>query len=843
MRDDRDTGTTETLPRDRAGTPDAKSAHVPATPVESTDGKAVTVVPAASPAWRAVLLRYGLPLLVTAVLALAALWPRASFSLNVGAPGDRLFLAGVHGDERVAGYSYRWTGKGSDDTTLTVPGWAAVSRLRLTLRAQALPERAPVTVSILAGGEQVGALTLDGTMATHTTDIALPAGASSGDTLTLTLRAPAAAMPGDSRTIGVKLDSVQLAPLAYAPATYWRTVWPPLLGALILTALLLALIGNARGRPALVVRGAAVLVVPMAFTVPLPWSLALLPAGIVAAALAALARYARRLGALGAAGWAALGRPRVATGVVAAGLALYVAMVLPHLLAVPWINHADYADNAVVARNLVRGQGFTVDYIAQFYRAWPAPHHPADTWPPLQPLMIAASFAIFGVSVGTAKLPNLVVMVALLWLVFRVGRRLWSPRVGLLAAVILAANPDLFEGVVYPLNDVAFTLLSFGCLALLWRVVSADRDGPQGLWRVRWAWALLGVLGGLLILCKPSGAVILAGGAVWALWTAWRGGVLRSVAVGGAIAAVVAALVWLPWGIRNLLVFGVPFYSTESYDAWILGYQNWEVIYRAYAGRLPLPHPRLLVGYGFDTVSGKILTQFRDAWGDLKGGVILPASTLLPVIGGLLVFAGRRRWSIFGCLAAATVPYALFVLVYWHYESRYTLYLLPWGALLAGAGLCWLADRLAAARGQARATLVLIAALVIILAPQVATLADDWQSDLRTPSSVVVADWIRANTPASAIIMTRNPWELSFHSDRQAVMIPTDDLATIEASARPYHVTYLQLDHLNSAAYRRAALGPLYAGPENWQGFQKVYDRRGDDGEGLLVYTFPDIGR
>src|SRR5690348_17700994 len=64
----------------------------------------------------------------------------------------------------------------------------------------------PYTTLFRSGGERVGALTLDGTMTTHVTDIALPASASSGDTLTLTLRAPAAAVPGDTRTVGVKLD-------------------------------------------------------------------------------------------------------------------------------------------------------------------------------------------------------------------------------------------------------------------------------------------------------------------------------------------------------------------------------------------------------------------------------------------------------------------------------------------------------------------------------------------------------------------------------------------------------------------------------------------------------------
>ncbi|MFN8513407.1 MAG: hypothetical protein U0841_12620 [Chloroflexia bacterium] len=46
------------------------------------------------------------------------------------------------------------------------------------------------------------------------------------------------------------------------------------------------------------------------------------------------------------------------------------------------LDQQNCADNAVVARNLVQGQGFSVDYVAQFYRDWPTLRHPAETWPP-----------------------------------------------------------------------------------------------------------------------------------------------------------------------------------------------------------------------------------------------------------------------------------------------------------------------------------------------------------------------------------------------------------------------------------------------------------------------------
>src|SRR5262249_2907650 len=131
----------------------------------------------------------------------------------------------------------------------------------------------------------------------------------------------------------------------------------------------------------------------------------------------------------------------------------------------------------------------------------------------------------------------------------------------------------------------------------------------------------------------------------------------------------------------------------------------------------------------------------------------------------------------------------------------------------------------------------------LVLAPQWAQLQDNWRADLRSPGSIVVAEWIGANTPADAVIMTRNPWELSFHSERLSVMIPYDTLDTIKQVAARYGVTYLQLDHLTDPATRRQALAPLYDGPDEWGGFRKVYDRRNAEGDGLLIYTFPEPGR
>ena len=103
------------------------------------------------PAWSLGLLC----LLLALPLTLAALWPRAPFALDVGAPGDRLFLQNVHGDERTAEYTYRWTGRREEPANLAVPGWGAVRTARLTIRVQGLPGQEAIDLQIRNGGEAV----------------------------------------------------------------------------------------------------------------------------------------------------------------------------------------------------------------------------------------------------------------------------------------------------------------------------------------------------------------------------------------------------------------------------------------------------------------------------------------------------------------------------------------------------------------------------------------------------------------------------------------------------------------------------------------------------------------
>jgi hypothetical protein len=125
------------------------------------------------------------------------------------------------------------------------------------------------------------------------------------------------------------------------------------------------------------------------------------------------------------------------------------------------------------------------------------------------------------------------------------------------------------------------------------------------------------------------------------------------------------------------------------------------------------------------------------------------------------------------------------------------------------------------------------------------------ERDTRPTGYVATLDWIASNSSPSDVVMTRDPWELNWHSGRKAVMIPFDDLPTIEQVARRYGVTMMQLggpvDRVDEercpegstegASYptgSRPALGSLYCGIER-PGYRLVRK----DGGGTIYRLVP----
>ncbi len=562
------------------------------------------------------------------------------------------------------------------------------------------------------------------------------------------------------------------------------------------------------------------------------------------------------------------------------------------VMTLPFVGHADYADNAVVARNLLRGRGFVVDYVTQFYtlRSDASVTRPQETWPLLQPLLMASSMALFGTSSFGARLPNILFLGATTLLIFHIASRVWDRRVGLLAALLTLFNLLFFRLAIYATSDLALVVWSMAAFWLVFRAVENKESGTKdqiaqhGSWfsmlRSYWLWA--GIFTGLMILQKPSSAIFALGVGLWALLRVSIG--MGQLPLGQrfrrlvvewvpplALWTMVTVLVVSPYLVRNLLVFGKPFFSTEAYDAWILYFRGtrseaWEDIYKIYTPILNgpgLPNRSWILQWGFDLTLGKIVQQAVDAWRFFAPprGVLLNSGALdefpygsagvwLMLLG--LVTLRRRQRSIISLVLAALVSYTLFLILYWHThdEPRYFVPFVPWLAMLAAWGACWLFDRIATVwRGRwvGLAGLAITATLVMAVQPHWQRIdrflspqsSDYWGRNW--DAGLEAFDWIKQNTPSDAVIMTRVPWQLNYHADRAAVMTPNASKQDIMRIAKYYGADYLLMNTI-STSLPEGKNGPLFGlargkPEEGWELMYMVKNRY--NGADVYVYRFP----
>ncbi len=394
-------------------------------------------------------------------------------------------------------------------------------------------------------------------------------------------------------------------------------------------------------------------------------------------------------------------------------------------------------------------------------------------------------------------------------------------------------------------------------------------------------WMAAGLATGLMCLQKPSGVIFGAGMGLWALlrwWSRQRTGTgmllpWRNLLVWGSI----TALVLSPYVARNLLLFGRPVFSTESYDAWILGFQGssrdaWEDIYKIYFYD-ELPNRSWILRWGWDRTFNKIMAQATAAW-----NFILPSkdslladpkfegswfgihlSALAPVwlsLLGLVTLRPRQR-PLVALVGVVTLLYIIFLATYWHAdEERYFLPLVPWLLLLAMAALCGAFDRAMQYQGGrwaglagGLATIILWSTLQPNLAMTEAFLdpaggsywARIWKADLDAYA------WLKTHTRPDDVIMTRVPWQLSFHADRPSLMIPnapltSDDPQTpsIMQVAHYYGADYLVMNAMqNPGPLAREGLKPLSKGG-SYLDFELVYTGKDPfGGNPIYIYRFP----
>jgi 4-amino-4-deoxy-L-arabinose transferase-like glycosyltransferase len=182
------------------------------------------------------------------------------------------------------------------------------------------------------------------------------------------------------------------------------------------------------------------------------------------------------------------------------------------------------------------------------------PGEPSAYTQPLYGFFLVPLYAIFGRHWLVVGLAQTAVALAVALLVYEIGRRVLSPRAGVIAAVVATLNPYLVWHDVHVNREILDQLVGAGfILATLLAVQSRS-----------WHWAAVtGVLAGLGILGN-SRLVLLP--VVLALYLVARLG--RRAWAAAAILVVGAAVAVAPWLIRNRVEVGCWALTTDARALW-----------------------------------------------------------------------------------------------------------------------------------------------------------------------------------------------------------------------------------------------------------------------------------
>lgn len=244
--------------------------------------------------------------------------------------------------------------------------------------------------------------------------------------------------------------------------------------------------------------------------------------------------------------------------VVTAGVMLRVAAVA----AFADVEQPQLYEYGGIARYLIDGQGYSVVFPALYpdlgyTRDLPEGATPTAFTLPGLTLVVAGVFAVFGDNV-TAYLVlfilNIIVGMLAVYLIARVAEELYGASVGRWTAVIAAVYPTIVAAVATT-GGTPWYHATMALTILL--VIRASRE--QAYMRMA---VIAGVSAGLWVLFRSEG---LAASGILGLWL-WR----RTSFSRAAVFGIVTVFVFLPWSLRNTLVFDrfIPFSTNVWLNAW-----------------------------------------------------------------------------------------------------------------------------------------------------------------------------------------------------------------------------------------------------------------------------------
>jgi 4-amino-4-deoxy-L-arabinose transferase-like glycosyltransferase len=446
---------------------------------------------------------------------------------------------------------------------------------------------------------------------------------------------------------------------------------------------------------------------------------------------------------------------------------------------------ADSMTSLQIARSIVNGEGMLSRNVCQHVVPVDLPHVPIHRKPAFV-LLVAGLFSLFGVNLAVPVVFNALTILAVSFVVFRVLRLIGSRTVayGLAAFYLVSGHYELIS----LLNNNLLTLLTclllwIGCACVLKRL------------RMRSFFILALLVACCGVALKPTFILSAAAASFFVFLVvepacSWRSVIRAGMSAGLLCLATLAVLtpMWLP----NVIAHGSPFHSvqpalrlSERYAC--LPHGTFETV----RYNQPVTYGDAIGHLG---VSGLVKAEIGVWVHSLKSAVLQnPLLYLFAILGGVLSIR-RKVFRIYGLVAGAACESFLVPTLLWAPEDRYYWPLFACIVIVAGFVIVDLRSTLSqqfSAENRRRFAIVVALLFVIVGADAARYGVLVWSRSFslahtETPAWAVAAEHI----PEDAIVLTNNPFAVSYWTNRKSVIIPRGDVADLTAVLEQYRPSY-----------------------------------------------------
>ena len=218
-----------------------------------------------------------------------------------------------------------------------------------------------------------------------------------------------------------------------------------------------------------------------------------------------------------------------------------------------------------IAENLLKGNGFKLDFVDEFYVKFRSVTHPDEWGLPMMGILTAPFVYFLGKTDLAIKLPSIFIGTILLPIVvFYLGKEFFDRKIGFLAAFSVLFFPPTFNLSFTGQRDIVFSFFLLAAIYFFYRGLKDD---------ARKNFYIMGAFLGLTYYVRHTVIIIIP--AIILIYYLIK----RKIDLNISIGIFSAILIMLPWLARNYLIFGDPLFTPHKYASWIVAsFANYDPI-------------------------------------------------------------------------------------------------------------------------------------------------------------------------------------------------------------------------------------------------------------------------